>query len=354
MRKSTVIVDKSANSPTIMGESTEGLTPDEIQGVWDTLHDARAVNTRKSYKKAWEHFEKWCRQREESFEPLRISPNQLVTYLNHLRDIGRSMSSIGIFLAAYAYVYEFKGIETCHNTMLVKRARKGLRNKILPERPPVAKQAMTIDILVALLAVHQGDDLAAVRARAMLLLGFTGGWRRSELVGIEMRDISRDKTRMWIRLRKAKNDQTGEQRQAKWFVRSGGPLCPVTAVELWLERAGVKAGPLFRRLRGGVPGQRPLSPGWVAKLIKTSCQAAGIPHEDFSGHSLRSGFATTALNDGFDLAEVQKQTGHALLDSLVRYDQRSRRESTIGQIRLPAPPKNPSSTVDVVPEDEMK
>src|SRR5262249_32423769 len=152
------------------------------------------------------------------------------------------------------------------------------------------------DLLVVLDAI--GGDLKDARDRALMLVGFAGGFRRSELVGLDDKDIEPVRQGIIIHLRRSKTDQEGMGRKI------GVPFgrtrhCPVTAVEQWRKRSGITEGALFRPVdRHGVLGSQRLSGEAVSLVVKERIAAAGLDPLGYSGHSLRAGLATSAAQSG--------------------------------------------------------
>ena len=203
----------------------------------------------------------------------------------------------------------------CHSA-LVRATLRGLRRKLGTSQ----KQARPLmkDELFAILN-PLGDSLRDVRDRALLLVGFAGGFRRSELVGLDVADIEPVRQGLIVTLRRSKTDQEGAGR------RIGIPLgrtchCPVAAVTDWLARSGITAGPVFRPInRHGNLHPNRLSGDAVSEVIRERLAAVGIDPEGYSGHSLRAGFATSAAQAGVSTLKIRQQTGHASDAMLARY-----------------------------------
>ena len=166
---------------------------------------------------------------------------------------------------------------------------------------------------------HMGDDVRAARDRALLLIGFAGGFRRSEVVGLNVEDIGSVRRGLIISLRHSKTDQEGLGR------RIGIPVgrtrwCPVAALSRWLDLAGIASGPIFRSVnRHGRIGAMRLSGEAVCIIIRERIASAGIDPTGYSGHSLRAGFATSAVQAGVSAIKIRQQTGHASDAMLARY-----------------------------------
>ena len=180
-----------------------------------------------------------------------------------------------------------------------------------------AKPLLREDLFRVLDAMGEGTKDA--RDRALLLIGFAGGFRRSEIVGLDCDDVERVRQGLIITLRRSKTDQEGAGRKV------GIPFgrtrhCPVLALDRWLAVSGIEAGPVFRPVdrHGRVASER-LSGEAVSLIVKERVAAAGIDPAGFSGHSLRAGFATSAVQAGVSTLKIRSQTGHASDAMLARY-----------------------------------
>ena len=161
-----------------------------------------------------------------------------------------------------------------------------------------------------------------MRDRALLLVGFAGGFRRSELVGINVEHVEPMPNGIAVLLPKTKTDQHGRGRSVGILYGEDRATCPVTALGTWLTAADITAGPVFRAVdrHGNVASER-LSAGSVARIVKRSAQQAGLNPQVLAGHSLRSGHATTAASRGANDRAIMRQTGHRTRRTLDRYIQ---------------------------------
>ncbi|MHB1846945.1 MAG: site-specific integrase [Deltaproteobacteria bacterium] len=163
------------------------------------------------------------------------------------------------------------------------------------------------------------DGLLGLRDRALLLIGFAGAFRRSELVGIDLADLLFDEEGLTVTLRRSKTDQEGAGRKI------GIPFgrretCPVEAVKAWIEAARIESGPIFREVnRHGRVSAARLSGRSVARIVKRSVERVGIDPSQFAGHSLRAGLVTAAAKAHKSIAAIQKQTGHRSVAMVQRY-----------------------------------
>lgn len=162
-------------------------------------------------------------------------------------------------------------------------------------------------------------DLAGLRDRALLLLGFAGALRRSELIALNVADVSRHRQGALIIVRRGKTDQTGQGLTKA--VPHGKKLKAIEALDAWLAAAGITEGPIFRAVHGTTVLEHRLTAGQVARIIKKRCAAIGLDPKLFSGHSLRSGFITSAAEHGASLSKIADQAGHSKLDTTRAYVQ---------------------------------
>jgi len=168
------------------------------------------------------------------------------------------------------------------------------------------------------------QTLAGSRDRALLLVGFSGAFRRSELVGLEIRDVAFTTDGVEVTLRRSKTDQEGRGRLVA-LPYSGAPeVCPVRALRAWLEAAAIVDGPVFREVtRHGRVESAPLTGRSVSRIVKRSGVSAGLEASSFSGHSLRAGFVTQAKLKRKDEASIMRQTGHRSVAMVRKYDRRA-------------------------------
>lgn len=174
------------------------------------------------------------------------------------------------------------------------------------------------DDLIVMLS-HMPDNLKGCRDRALLLTGFCAALRRSELASIRCEDIEISNQGIVLTLPRSKTDQFGEGRKIG-IPRGRGKICPVASLEVWLEHSGLTTGPLFRAISKGMAlGAVQISDRAIANIVKEYALKAGLDPTKYSGHSLRSGLATSAAEQGFSSWEIRRQTGHASDQMLQRY-----------------------------------
>lgn len=329
---------------------TEKTAPDQISrpsdvagsGTLDRLVDkardyagaATAENTSKAYATDWKHFSRWCRLK--GADPLPPSPELIGLYLTDLaaptsQAPALSVATIERRLSGLSWMYAQRGLHLDRKNRHIATVLAGIKRR--HGRPPVQKQAILAEEILAMAATLP-FDLRGLRDRAILLIGYAGGLRRSEIVGL---DVGKDDTldsRGWIELLDeglilTLNAKTG-WREVVVGRGSSDRSCPVHALERWLDFAKIDFGPVFvRTSRDGTRAlEARLSDKHVARLIKSTVLQSGIrpdlPEKDrlalFSGHSLRAGLASSAQTDE---RHIQKHLGHASPNMTRRY-QRAR------------------------------
>ena len=184
-------------------------------------------------------------------------------------------------------------------------------------KPQRRVAALTTDVVLAMTSLL-GNSLAELRDRALLLVGFAGAFRRSELVAIDYDSVRRGVHGLVITIPRSKSDQEGRGREV--VIPYGRTTCPVKALDAWLSASGITDGPVFRRMRkGGRLGTNRLSPEAVAEIVKRRARAVGLDPARYSGHSLRAGFVTSAAAAGMPTWRIKAQTGHASDAMVSRY-----------------------------------
>ena len=297
---------------------------------------ASAANTRKAYAADWKHFSAWCRRQNVS--PLPPDPQVVGLYITACASgsatgdhKANSVATIERRLSAIGWNYAQRGTPLDRKDRHIATVLAGIRNT--HAAPPRQKEAILPEDLIAMLATLDRGTLRGLRDRAMLLIGFAGGLRRSEITGL---DLGRDQTedgRGWIEifdqgLLLTLRGKTG-WREVEVGRGSADATCPVVAVETWIRFARLANGPLFRRVTGNGQSVGPdrLNDRQVARLVKAAALAAGVRGdlseaeraEKFSGHSLRAGLASSAE---VDERYVQKQLGHASAEMTRKYQRR--------------------------------
>ena len=279
------------------------------------LKSSKADATRLAYAADWRDFEAWCSQ--HGFVAIPAEPENVAVYLSALATSGRKVSTIRRRCAAIAHVHQSVGASdnpTAHPG--VKSVLAGISRKL--GSAPAKKAALTVQMLERVVRKIP-QDLPGLRDRALLLLGFAGALRRSELVALDLEDVARHPKGIVLTLRRSKTDQAGSGKVKA--IPHGKRLKVVVALDAWTAASGITAGPIFRGVRGSrtLPGR--LSTNQVALIIKARAKAAGLDPAVFAGPSLRSGFITTAADHRASLQSIADHAGHGKLDTTLGYVQ---------------------------------
>ena len=281
--------------------------------------NARAASTLLRYETAQREFGKWCAS--AALRSLPSTPETLALYLTHCMKLGRKASTLSVSLAAISYFHKRHGHPNPAANLGVQDVMRGIRRTIGVAQNQ--KAAATADVVAAMLT-HLPSGLRGSRDRAVLLLGMSGAFRRSELAGLDIDDLEFTTEGLDVTVRRSKTDQEGRGQLIS--IPDGHHLFPVKAVREWLAISGIKGGPVFRAVKiGGRLGTKHLCDRSVAEIVKHYAGLIGLEAGDFSGHSLRSGFVTSAAAAGVDLTRIMDQTRHTDLRSVQRYVRRAKR-----------------------------
>jgi len=290
------------------------------------LHDrARAYaetaatpNTVRAYASDLRDFDAFCAARAES--PLPATPQTIALYVTHLA-AGSKVSTIRRRLASISVRHRRASLESPCSHRIVRDVVAGIARE--KGTAPRRVDALTLDVLTPLLLAIGADDLAAKRDRAIVLLGFAGALRRSEIASLRFEDLRFSKRGLLVRIARSKTDQLGEGHEIAVPFVENQTLCAVRAVRTWLDAAGISAGPLFRSLTPHRSVQdAPITGRDVANLIHRLAKRARLAG-DFSAHSLRAGFATSAAQAKVPLDVIMRTTRHRSLAVLQGYIRRA-------------------------------
>lgn len=289
---------------------------DPAASVRAYLEADKAANTRKAYAADFADFSTWCEGAGESALP--ADPFTVARYLAELADSGLKATTIERRVAGIRSAHLSRGLEPPTNAEGVKAVMRGIRRT--KGKRPVRKKPATAELLGRVVAILP-DTLRGKRDRALLLMGFAAARRRSEIVALQVSDVSLHPLGALVEIRRSKTDQEGKGVTIP--VPRGVKLRPVNALEAWLEASGIQEGPLFREIdRHGNLGAGALSDRTVARIVKAAFAPIGVDVRDFSGHSLRAGFVTSSLAAKVDPLLVMKISQHAKVDTLKIYDRR--------------------------------
>ncbi|MGU3665822.1 tyrosine-type recombinase/integrase [Methylobacterium sp. A49B] len=287
--------------------------PDELDEAASRFAAAsKASATRRAYNADWRDFTGWCDA--HGLDGLPASGRTVGRYLTHLVGLGRSVSTIDRRAAAIASVHRAYGHDSPTAREEVRQILVGIRNTV--GRARKKKRALTADLVAQVIRKIRGQDLVAVRDRALILLCFGAALRRSELVALDVADLERHRRGLMVRLRRSKTDQSGEGHSVAVL---DGKLKIPAAVAAWLAAAQIADGPVFRGCDRGRLSPHRLTGGQFARILKARCAAAGLDPDEFGGHSPRRGFATTAGDEGADLRLTANHMRHAKLETTAGY-----------------------------------
>ena len=283
------------------------------------LRNSKAKNTIRAYKSDFNDFGLFCAK--NGFKSLPSEPKIVSLYLTFLSTKDVKMSTLKRRLVSIGVIHKLKGhyLDTKHpsiieNIMGIKR-RKGSIQK--------GKKPLLINNLKHIINVidkEKNEEIKKLRDRSIILIGFSGGFRRNEIVSLDYEDLDFVQEGLKISLKKSKTDQFGEGLVKGLPYFGNSQYCPVVSIRKWIEISKIHSGPLFRRFnKGSKLSDNRLSDQTVALLIKDYLKLAGIESRNYSGHSLRSGFATSAAESGAEERSIMAMTGHKSTEMVRRY-----------------------------------
>ena len=283
------------------------------------LKNSKAINTVRAYKSDFSHFGLFCTQ--NGFKSLPSEPKIVSLYLTHLSTKDVKMSTLKRRLVSIGVIHKLKGhyLDTKHpsiieNIMGIKR-RKGSVQR--------GKKPLLINNLKEIINVidkENNDEIKKLRDRSLILIGFSGGFRRNEIVSLDYDDLDFVTEGLKITLRKSKTDQFGEGMLKAIPYFENSQYCPIVSLQNWIKISKISSGPIFRRfVKGSKLSDYRLTDQTVALLIKKYLKLTGIDNKNYSGHSLRSGFATSAAESGAEERSIMAMTGHKSTDMVRRY-----------------------------------
>ncbi len=283
------------------------------------LQSSKANNTVRAYKSDFKDFGLFCVK--NGFKSLPSDPKIISLYLTHLSTKEVKLSTIKRRLVSIGVIHKMKGhyLDTKHpiiveNFLGIKR-RKGSIQK--------GKKPLLINELRKILNVideQNSPDIKKLRDKSIILIGFSGGFRRHEIISLDYEDLDFVYEGLKINVKRSKTDQFGEGTIKALPYTKESPYCPVTTLERWLKISKINKGAIFRRFaKGSNLSNNRLTDQSVAIIIKNYLNKAGIDSKNYSGHSLRSGFATTAAESGVEERTIMAMTGHKSTEMVRRY-----------------------------------
>jgi len=294
---------------------------EEASSAAARVADAYATGTRRGYATSWRLFEQWCAPR--AILPAAATAEIVATYLEFRLTGGlgaRACTREYGALAAHLRELQAAGPWLAGSPPeIVKRWLKGAQKRA---RPAVKKRPLLPEHFAQLADRPLNGTLTAARDRAILLFGFAGGFRRSELVGLDVGNVQLGATGAIACIQRSKEDQNAKgEYVAIW--RQQGRSCPVAALEHYLRWAAIEDGPIFRRIRDSKPIAMRLGDRSVALIVKQAVASIGLDPRPYAGHSLRCGFVTAAAMRGATLDEIMNTTRHRSADQVIAYIRRA-------------------------------
>jgi len=288
-----------------MSNIVKDINSIEIETL-DNIRSSKSANTIRAYKSDFNHFIDFCKK--NNFKPLPADPKIVSFYITHLSSNSK-VSTLKRRLASISVIHKIKGhyIDIKHpliieNLMGIQR-KKGVFQK--SKNPILVNELKEIINVIEKL---EKNEKRVARDKALILIGFSGGFRRSELVSIEIEDLEFTKDGIKIFIKRSKTDQSGEGMIKAIPYFKDKNFCPVYFLKKWIEISKINKGLIFD-----------ISDKMVAILIKKYLSTAGFDPKKYSGHSLRSGFATVAADSGADEKSIMTMTGHKTTQMVRRY-----------------------------------
>ena len=283
------------------------------------LQSSKADNTVRAYKSDFSDFTLFCVK--NGLKSLPSEPKIVSLYLTHLSTKEAKMSTLKRRLVSIGVIHKLKGhyLDTKHpsiieNIMGIKR-RKGSVQK--------GKKPLLINSLKKIINIidqQKKEEIKKLRDRSIILIGFSGGFRRNEIISLDYEDLDFVQEGLKINLKRSKTDQYGEGSVKGLPYFENTQYCPVVSIRKWIEISKISSGALFRRIsKGSKLSEHRLTDQTVALIIKKYLELTGIDSKNYSGHSLRSGFATTAAEAGVEERNIMAMTGHKSTEMVRRY-----------------------------------
>lgn len=288
--------------------SDNSLLKEHHEELREYLKQSVSDSTRRALKNDMDHFKAWGGR-------VPASPELVASYLTaHAEKL--SIATLRRRLVSITKAHRLGGYESPVQSELVQMTIKGIRR--VHGKPQRRVSPILKDDLIAMVA-HAPDNMIGVRDKALLLIGFAGAFRKSELVALKCNDLEFSKQGLTITIQRSKTDQAGEGRQVA-IPYAKGRICPVRALREWIEQLPDQSGAIFRSVtKAGKISEVHLSARSVSNIIKRYVSSIGLDPENYSGHSLRAGLATSAAMHGISSWKIRAQTGHKSDAMLQRY-----------------------------------
>ena len=288
------------------------------EATLNNLKNSKSKNTLRAYKSDFRDFESFCVK--HGFNSLPSEPKTVSLYLTHLSKNSK-ISTLRRRLVSISMVHKLKGhyLDTKHpiiieNIMGIRR----FKGSIQKGKKPILINHLKL--IINAINDKKIDEIKKLRDKSIILVGFSGGFRRNELVSIDYEDLEFVPEGLKITIRRSKTDQFGEGMTKGLPYFNNDIYCPIRNLKKWLQISNIKSGPIFTRFSKGMSlTNKRLTDQSVVLLIKEYLNLAGIENKNFAGHSLRSGFATVAAASGADERSIMTMTGHKNTQMVRRY-----------------------------------
>ncbi len=289
-----------------MSDLVKDIVSIELETL-NNIKSSKSLNTVRAYKSDFKDFSNFCKK--NNFKSLPADPKIVSFYITHLSSISK-VSTLKRRLASISVVHKIKGFYIDIKHPLIIENFMGIQRKLgvfqKSKKPILINELKEI---IKTIETTEKNEIKKTRNKALILVGFAGGFRRSELVNIKLDDLEFTKEGLKIFIQRSKTDQSGEGMiKAIPFFKDKN-FCPVVSIKNWIEIIKNKTNSLIFDI----------SDKMVALLIKKYLQKAGFDNTKYSGHSLRSGFATVAADHGADEKSIMNMTGHKSSTMVRRY-----------------------------------
>ena len=288
------------------------------EATLNNLKNSKANNTLRAYKSDFKDFGAFCAK--NGLNSLPTEPKIVSLYLTHLSKNSK-ISTLKRRLVSISMVHKIKGhyLDTKHpiiveNLMGIRRVNGSIQKG---KKPLLINH---LKLIINVINEKKTEEIKKLRDKSIILIGFGGGFRRTELISIDYEDLDFVSEGLKINIKRSKTDQFGEGMTKGLPYFNNEIYCPVNNLKKWLEISNIKSGPIFRRFSKGLSlTNKRLTDQSVALLMKEYLNLAGIENKHYSGHSLRSGFATVAADSGADERSIMAMTGHKTEQMVRRY-----------------------------------
>ena len=283
------------------------------------LKNSKANNTVRAYKSDFNDFGLFCAQ--NGFKSLPTTPDTISLYLSYLSSKDIKVSTLKRRLVSIKVLHKLKGHYLDSKNPIIIETLMGIKRRkgsIQKGKKPILIN--NLKEIINAIDKQNKEEIKKFRDRSIILIGFAGGFRRNEIVSLDCEDLDFVQEGLKIEIRRSKTDQFGEGFTKALPYFDSSQYCPVLSLKKWIEASKITSGPVFRRFsKGSKLSKNRLTDQTVALLIKEYLKLAGIDNKNYSGHSLRSGFATSAAESGVEERSIMAMTGHKSTEMVRRY-----------------------------------